>query len=819
MFLIVLGLSYLPYKAQTKDLDTPEKTKVGEINIQIDKGSLLEFENEYISQPIYTEFEFNALGLSWQGGEQIFVKIIGKEKTADWMEVEILDRQGEQFFGDLIAAEKGLAFQYKILVTDELDNLKIKFTYINTEQGDLKLAAYNTSPKIISRAQWGADETWRYCKQWDSSKKECVEKDFAEDRWPVEYAAVKKIVIHHSAGSMGDYDPSAIVRAMYFWHAITLGWGDIGYNYIIDHLGNIYEGRSGGDGAVGGHAYYSYQNNDLKIKIGYNLNFGSVGIALLGDYTKNSVPEKAQQSLINLITLKSQKYDVKPDEFTPWPVPIIVKDLSENSEDDEEENLSNEELRRKQSQLLSRIPTSVWQESTQLFQSRGYTYQLNFSDPTNPKIILNSVRDIVSHKDIDATLCPGEKLYALLPNVRLAILNNLKQKISPTQYAQANYQASIVGKSDSVINIKSGEKKWAWVEYQNEGRDTWFNNSGDGIYLATSDIKNQIASIDSIRVASITSSDNTIIATTSRKEVRPGEVLRLGFQIEGPYNKQIESKNYLLTLKGKGWLPESEFIITLNVEDTGYQAEFVSQSNPIAVLSDSRFNVVIKHKNTGTEIWQKGKVKLNIFDINEQPSKFEDSSWPDENGLIDFEESSVSLDETATFKFKLQSHGAGLHRQLYYLSYQEGDEFVKIPSSQFDIITRVDAPYSAELISANIPAAVLNIWQPQASLTFKNTGSKTWDSQMVLRSYSEYTPYFKTSYFRDRGWDNTYAVDRVNNPVKPGETITFNFKIDAPSQPGAYQQIFQLEYGSAYEEIYIGNNKRVSFKTRVDKAN
>src|SRR5690606_21157766 len=52
------------------------------------------------------------------------------------------------------------------------------------------------------------------------------------------------------------------------------GWGDIGYNYLVDHAGNVYQGRLGGDNAVGGHVL--------------NYNRGSLGVALLGCFDNNN---------------------------------------------------------------------------------------------------------------------------------------------------------------------------------------------------------------------------------------------------------------------------------------------------------------------------------------------------------------------------------------------------------------------------------------------------------------------------------------------------------------------------------------------------
>jgi peptidoglycan hydrolase-like amidase len=127
-------------------------------------------------------------------------------------------------------------------------------------------------PKIISRAEWGADESIM--------------------TWPVEYAPVEKIVVHHTASTVlvPDTDGSGqykdMVNAIYQYHAGKKSWtdvdgttyagfGDIGYNYVIDPNGNIYEGRTGGNGVVGGHV------------TGFNR--GSVGISIIGNYQDGAV--------------------------------------------------------------------------------------------------------------------------------------------------------------------------------------------------------------------------------------------------------------------------------------------------------------------------------------------------------------------------------------------------------------------------------------------------------------------------------------------------------------------------------------------------
>ena len=84
-------------------------------------------------------------------------------------------------------------------------------------------------PNIISRAQWGADESMR-----------CGTPEYVN--------GVQAGVVHHTAGS-NDYSPqdsAAIIRAIYAYHTRTLGWCDIGYNALVDKYGQVFEGRAGG---------------------------------------------------------------------------------------------------------------------------------------------------------------------------------------------------------------------------------------------------------------------------------------------------------------------------------------------------------------------------------------------------------------------------------------------------------------------------------------------------------------------------------------------------------------------------------------------
>lgn len=159
------------------------------------------------------------------------------------------------------------------------------------------------TPPIISRATWSADETYRL-------------KSDGTTLWQESYQDPEVFIVHHTAGGDGGDDPAATVRAIYYWHAVVLGWGDIGYNYLIDPKGNIYEGRFGGDGVVGGHTF-----ND---QLGINYNEGSIGIALLGCFeetadacgTLTTETDATREALAKLIAAKASQFHLAPDDTT-----------------------------------------------------------------------------------------------------------------------------------------------------------------------------------------------------------------------------------------------------------------------------------------------------------------------------------------------------------------------------------------------------------------------------------------------------------------------------------------------------------------------
>ncbi|MFJ4714886.1 peptidoglycan recognition protein [Streptomyces sp. NPDC088785] len=138
-------------------------------------------------------------------------------------------------------------------------------------------------PRIITRKGWGADEKLR-------------ERQFGYTK------TVKAAFVHHSA-SGNNYrcsQASSVIRSIYRYHVKSSGWRDIGYNFLVDKCGNIYEGRAGGvtKPVMGAHT------------LGFNTN--STGIAVLGTFGSSTPPAAAVNAIARLTAWKLGLYGANP---------------------------------------------------------------------------------------------------------------------------------------------------------------------------------------------------------------------------------------------------------------------------------------------------------------------------------------------------------------------------------------------------------------------------------------------------------------------------------------------------------------------------
>ncbi|MER5215450.1 N-acetylmuramoyl-L-alanine amidase [Streptomyces sp. NPDC002838] len=140
-------------------------------------------------------------------------------------------------------------------------------------------------PPITSRAGWGADESIS-----------------PEEPGYLPGGQVKAVVVHHTAESNAYTcaEAPAVVRGIYAYHVKQLGWKDVGYNFLVDKCGTVYEGRKGGVDrpVMGAHAY------------GFNAE--TTGISVLGTYTDVAPSQAAMVSVARIAAWKLGQYGVNP---------------------------------------------------------------------------------------------------------------------------------------------------------------------------------------------------------------------------------------------------------------------------------------------------------------------------------------------------------------------------------------------------------------------------------------------------------------------------------------------------------------------------
>jgi hypothetical protein len=214
-----------------------------------------------------------------------------------------------------------------------------------TESGAVAHAA-TQMPQIYTRADWGADESLR------SRNPGCGTPQYTD--------TIKVGFVHHTA-TTNDYTPDpvpALLRAIYADHVLSNGWCDIGYNFVIDKFGRIWEGRYGGmdQPVLGAHTG------------GFNTD--SFGVSLLGNYeTQRSNGTTPPPAMLDAL-----------ESLLAWKLGMYGRDA-----------------------LGTTTLTSAGGPDTRYPAGQVVTFNV-----------------IAGHRDAGDTLCPGNEVYSRLPQIRSA---------------------------------------------------------------------------------------------------------------------------------------------------------------------------------------------------------------------------------------------------------------------------------------------------------------------------------------------------------------------------------------------------------------
>jgi hypothetical protein len=143
--------------------------------------------------------------------------------------------------------------------------------------------ARTRSPRIISRDRWGASPRLMNC---------------TPDVAPF----LTNAFVHHTAGTNAYSRSQAddIVRGIYAYHTQVRGWCDIGYNFLVDRYGDVFEGRSGG-----------VTNNVIgAAQMGFNT--GAFSVSVMGTFDAVAPPAAAIRAVEHLLAWRLDVAHVNP---------------------------------------------------------------------------------------------------------------------------------------------------------------------------------------------------------------------------------------------------------------------------------------------------------------------------------------------------------------------------------------------------------------------------------------------------------------------------------------------------------------------------
>ena len=236
---------------------------------------------------------FDLVGLHWRGSGSVEFRtrsLAGRWSAWQPAAPEAEDRpdgpEGPWRVGNPYWTDGADRIAYRL--RGRVDRLRAYFVQSPEERIPLRRLSMTGSPPIVPRLSWAANEAIR--------------------RAGPSYAnGLHFALVHHTAGS-NSYTASqsaAIVRGIQVYHVKGNGWNDIGYNFLVDKYGQVFEGRYGGvdRNVIGAHA------------AGFNT--GSAGVAVLGTYGSSS-PAPARRALADLLAWRLDLAHVDPLSTLTW---------------------------------------------------------------------------------------------------------------------------------------------------------------------------------------------------------------------------------------------------------------------------------------------------------------------------------------------------------------------------------------------------------------------------------------------------------------------------------------------------------------------
>lgn len=279
---------------------------------------------------------FLAFSVEWEAASEISLEIQFYEagRWGEWLPLlpdAHSEREAPRFISQLgFAPASSTHFSIQVLPKEAASTLSgIRVHFYNpgksspapeANQSGRILSCPCPIPDYLDRAGW------------------CPSGNCPVDPTPVP-TVVTHLIVHHSAGANTSSDWAAVVRSIWDYHVNSNGWDDIGYHWLIDPNGVLYEGRG----------------NDLLGAHFCGTNGATMGVCMIGTYTSVPPSDTSLSKLTELFAWKACDRDIDPEDF-------------------------------------------------------------EFHPPSGLNLF-----NISGHRDGCATQCPGDSLYARLPDLRIDV--------------------------------------------------------------------------------------------------------------------------------------------------------------------------------------------------------------------------------------------------------------------------------------------------------------------------------------------------------------------------------------------------------------
>jgi hypothetical protein len=235
---------------------------------------------------------FDLIGLGWTRGSRVQAQVRARRRGGRWTRWAALHDAGDHGPDAARGAAgtdpvwTGAADEFQLRLKGRARGLRARFV----RSGPAARAARASrrprqagAPPIITRSEWGGDSV--------------------TPRSGPAYGQVQIAFVHHTvnANGYGPEDSAAIVLGIARYHRDYNGWNDIGYNFLVDQYGQIFEGRAGGiDQAIVGAQAQGF-------------NSVSTGVACIGTFMTVAPPVAALDAIAHVVGWKLSLHGIPVD--------------------------------------------------------------------------------------------------------------------------------------------------------------------------------------------------------------------------------------------------------------------------------------------------------------------------------------------------------------------------------------------------------------------------------------------------------------------------------------------------------------------------